>query len=71
DKSVVLMKREKDGAACYIAVNFAKTEGTVTVPATGLKIVSDLEVADGKAALTKVDGATTVTLPPYAIVVIE
>jgi len=71
DKNVVLMQRELDGKCCYIAVNFAKTEATVDVPATGLKIVSDLEVADGKAKLTKGDGLTTVTLPGYGIVVIE
>ena len=71
DKNVVLMQRELDGKCCYIAVNFAKTEATVGVPATGLKIVSDLEVADGKAKLTKGDGQTTVTLPGYGIVVIE
>ena len=71
DKSIVLMKREKGGECCYIAVNFAKTEGTAEIPAAGLKIVSDLEVADGKASLTQGEGTTAVTLPAYAIVIIE
>ena len=72
DSSTVLMKREKDGECCWIAMNFARSaEKTVTIEATGLAIVSDLEVADGAAAVTEADGVSTVTLPPYAIVVLE
>ena len=72
DANTVVMKREKDGECCWIAMNFARSaEKTVTIEATGLAIVSDLEVADGAAALSEADGVTTVTLPPYAIVVME
>ena len=41
------------------------------IPAAGLKIVSDLEVAKGKAKLSAKGSATTVSLPPYAVTVIE
>ena len=72
DANVVLMKREKDGECCWIAMNFSrKAEMTVTIEATGLVIASDLEVFDGAAALTEENGVSTVTLPPYAIVVLE
>ncbi len=72
DKSVVLMKRVLDGESCYIALNFTKgTELTVEIPATGLKIAADLEVAEGKATLTEGEGASTLTLPAYAIVVVK
>ena len=67
DTSVVLMKREKDGASCYIAMNFSpKAEQKADVP-QGLSIVSDIEVAQGAAALN----GTELTLPPYAIVILE
>ena len=72
DANTVLMKREKDGQCCFIALNFSrKVEMSIAVPAEGLTIVSDLEVAGGTATMTEADGATTVTLPPYAIVVME
>ena len=72
DKSVVLMKRELDGKCCWIAMNFAKSAAnTVDIPATGLTIVSDLAALEGNASLTKGEGVTTVTLPPYGIAVIE
>ena len=72
DKNVVLMKRELDGECCYIAINFSrKAESTVEIPATGLAIVSDLVALEGNATLAEGDGVTTVTLPPYGIVVIE
>lgn len=72
DQSVVLMKREKDGACCYIAMNFAKAaEKTVDIPAAGLRIISDLEALSGQAALTEKEGVTTVTLPPYGIAVLK
>lgn len=72
DKSVVLMKREKDGACCWIAMNFAKSAvNTVDIPATGLTIVSDLVAKEGHATLTEGEGVTTVTIPAYGIVVLE
>lgn len=72
DQNVVLMKREKDGECCYIAMNFAKTaEQTVEIPAVGLTIVSDLEALEGHASLSEGDGVTAVTLPPYGIAVLE
>ena len=72
DTNTVVMKREKDGACCYIAMNFSpKAENAVTIEAAGLAIASDLEVADGVASVSEADGVTTVTLPPYAIVVLE
>ena len=72
DKEVVLMKREKDGACCYIAMNFARSaEKTVDIPATGLTIVSDLVALEGNASLAEADGVTTVTLPAYGIAVIQ
>ena len=72
DQNVVLMKREKDGECCYIAMNFAKAaEQTVEIPAVGLTIVSDLEALEGHASLSEGDGVTAVTLPPYGIAVLE
>ncbi len=72
DQNVVLMKRELDGECCYIAMNFAKSaEKTVEIPATGLRIVSDLVALEGHAVLTEGEGVTTVTLPAYGIAVIE
>ncbi len=72
DANTVVMKREKDGACCYIAINFSRKETiTVTIDAAGLVIVSDLEVADGTATVSEAEGVTSVTLPPYAIVVLE
>ena len=72
DANTVVMKREAEGECCYIAMNFSrKAEMTVTIDVAGLTITSDLEVADGAAALTEAEGVTTVTLPPYAIVVLE
>jgi len=72
DKNTVVMKREKNGDCCWIAMNFSRSaEMTVTIDAAGLAIISDLEVADGAASLTETGGVTTVTLPPYAIVVLE
>ena len=72
DANVVLMKREKDGECCWIAMNFSrKTEMTVTIEAAGLTIVSDLVALEGHASLTEENGITTVTVPPYGIVVLE
>ena len=72
DKNVALMKRELNGECCYIAINFAKAAvSTVTIPATGLSIVSDLVALEGNTTLAEADGVTTVTLPPYGIAVIE
>lgn len=72
DKEVVLMKREKDGECCYIAMNFARSaEKTVEIPAAGLEIVSDLAALEGHASLAEADGVTTVTLPPYGIAVLK
>ena len=72
DANVVLMKREKDGECCWIAINFSrKAEMTVTIEATGLTIVSDLVALQGNASLTEDGSVTTVTLPPYGIAVLE
>lgn len=72
DQSVVLMKREKGGECCYIAVNFAKAaEKTVDIPAAGLEIVSDLVAQEGHATISENGGVTTVTLPPYGIAVLK
>ena len=72
DANTVLMQRELKGERCWIAMNFSrKAEMAVTIDAAGLAIVSDLEAADGAAVLTEAGGVTTVTLPPYAIVVLE
>ena len=72
DKNVVLMQREKNGECCYIAINFAKAAAnTVTIPATGLAIVSDLVALEGNASLTEGEGVTTVSIPAYGIVVLE
>ncbi|MGN1368489.1 MAG: alpha-amylase family glycosyl hydrolase [Aristaeellaceae bacterium] len=72
DQNVVLMKREKDGECCYIAMNFAKSaEKTVDIPAAGLAIVSDLAALEGYATLSETGGVTTVTLPPYGIAVLQ
>lgn len=72
DANTVVMKREREGACCYIAMNFSRKEVlTVTIDASGLTISSDLEVADERAAVAEMDGVTAVTLPPYAIVVLE
>ena len=72
DTNTVVMKREKDGECCWIAMNFSRKETLpVTIDATGLAIASDLEVAQDAAVITEADGVTTVTLPPYAIVILE
>lgn len=72
DKNVVLMQRELDGERCYIAMNFARTDAqTVEISATGLTLVTDLEVADGQATLAEGDGVTAVTLPAYGIAVLR
>ncbi len=72
DKDVVLMKREKGGECCYIAMNFARSaEKAVEIPAAGLEIVSDLAALEGHASLAEADGVTTVTLPPYGIAVLK
>ena len=72
DANVVLMKREKDGECCFIAMNFSrKAEMTVTIEATGLTIVSDLVALEGNASLTEDSGVTTITIPAYGIVVLE
>lgn len=68
DKNVVLMKRELDGECCYIAMNFSKSAAqTVELPDAGLYIVSDLECGDSAAVLE----SAKLTLPPYAIVVVQ
>lgn len=72
DANTVVMKREAGDECCYIAMNFSRKETiTVTIDAAGLAIASDLEVADATAALAETDGATNVTLPPYAIVILK
>ena len=72
DKNIVVMKREKDRASCWIAANFSRKETLeVTIEANGLSIASDLEVADGVACAVEADGVTTVTLPPYAIIILK
>ena len=72
DKNVVLMKRELNGESCYIALNFSKTDAqTVEILASGLEIVSDLVALAGNSTLAEAEGVTTVTIPPYGIVVVE
>ena len=64
---VCLMSREGPAGINYIAMNFSSSaDGTCEVP-ENLKITRDLETGEGKAAL---DG-TKLTLPPYAIVILE
>ncbi len=68
DKNIVVMQREKDGESCVIVLNFnGKKAQTAPLPRESMEILYDLEVADGAAAL---DGAS-LTLPPYAIVVLK
>ncbi len=72
DANTVVMKREAEGECCYIAMNFSPKETiAVTIDAQGLVIASDLEVAADAAVLTEAEGLTTVTLPPYAIVIMK
>lgn len=72
DKNVVLMRRTLNGESCYIAMNFSRADAqTVDIPAAGLILVTDLEVADGQATLTGADGTTTVTLPAYGIAILR
>ena len=68
DNTTCLMKRTLNDSACYIAVNFsAKAAAEMTLPAANLTIVSDLEVGTESAVLS----GETLTLPPYAIVILE
>lgn len=72
DKNVVLMQRTLDGERCFIAMNFSRSDAqTVEIAATGLTLVTDLEVADDQATLAEADGMTAVTLPPYGIAVLQ
>ena len=67
DANVCVMKREKDGESCLIAMNFSpKAEQTVSLP-EGLTVISDLETGSAAASLA----GTELTLPPYAIVILE
>ena len=68
DNNVVLMKRELDGACCYIAMNFARNDAqTIELGVEGLRIVSDLETGNDAAVLS----GTSITLPPYGIAILE
>ena len=64
---VCLMRREKDGESCLIALNFnAKAAESCEVP-DGAAILHDLETGGETAVL---DG-TALTMPPYAIVILS
>lgn len=68
DNTTCLMKRTLNDSVCYIAVNFsAKATAQMTLPAENLAIISDLEVSTENASLS----GETLTLPPYAIVILE
>lgn len=68
DSTTCLMKRTLDEDVCYIAINFsAKAAADVALPSAALAIVSDLEVGTDSAVLSGI----TLTLPPYAIVILE
>ena len=68
DNTTCLMKRTLNEDTCYIAVNFsAKAAADMALPTADLTIVSDLEVGTDNACLS----GTTLTLPPYAIVILE
>ncbi len=68
DNTTCLMKRTLNEETCYIAVNFsAKAAVDMALPSAALTIVSDLEVGTDSAVLT----GKTLTLPPYAIVILK
>ena len=67
NEDILLMRRTLDGAGCLIAMNFSpKTEGSCTVPEDA-EIRMDIETGDGQAVLSE----SVLTLPPYAIVILE
>ena len=64
---ILLMRRTLNGSSCLIAMNFsAKEPGSCTVPPEAV-IGNDIEVSHDKAVLTD----SELTLPPYAIVILE
>ena len=68
DSTTCLMQRTLENNTCYIAINFsAKATAEIALPLDNLSIVSDLEVGTDHATLS----GTTITLPPYAIVILE
>lgn len=67
EASLCVMQRELDDKKCIIAMNFSPKAEAVATVAEGLHIVSDLEVGNEKASLA----GTELTLPPYAIVILE
>lgn len=72
DGNVCVLKKELNGECLYVAMNFSasKTE-SVMLEINDLAICADLETGDEHAAVQEQDGKTCITLPPYAIIVMN
>ena len=67
NNDILLMRRTLDGESCLIAMNFSpKDAGECPVPESA-EIGMDIEVGADAAALAE----GSLTLPPYAIVILE
>ncbi len=71
DDDLCVMKRTWNGAESYIAVNFsAKKTHTYELTVEGLAYAGQLNAFDEKASAEISDSGASLTLPPYAIIIL-